>query len=75
MLLRGRGDGLGEVSEGGATEAVSATQMSSSGRVDGWGVGLNWMSTVVQAIWSFNDLLLDDGALTGSGDPDNPGHP
>ena len=44
-------------------------QLSSSDRVDGWGVGLNWMSSVVQAIWSANDLLLDDGAaVTAGGD-------
>jgi hypothetical protein len=43
------------------------TQLGSSDRVDGWGVGLNWMSAVVQAIWSFNDLLLDDGAAVRAG--------
>ena len=31
-------------------------------RVDGWAVGLNWTSAIVQAVWSANDLFLDDGA-------------
>ncbi len=33
-----------------------------SERVDGWAVGLNWMSAIVQAVWSTNDMFLDDGA-------------
>jgi hypothetical protein len=41
-------------------------ELGSSGRVDGWGVGLNWMSAVVQAVWSFNDLILDDGAAVNT---------
>jgi hypothetical protein len=42
--------------------------VASSTRVDGWGVGLNWMSAVVQAIWSFNDYWLDIGAAEGRED-------
>ena len=41
-------------------------ELTRSTRVDGWGVGLNWMSAVVQAVWSFNDLALDDGAATNT---------
>ena len=47
---------------GNRTVNQAPQQLSGSGRVDGWGVGLNWMSAVVQAIWSFNDLALDDSA-------------
>jgi hypothetical protein len=48
-------------------DQAPSIQLSNSERVDGWGVGLNWTSAVVQAIWSFNDLLLDDGAAVAAG--------
>ncbi len=37
-----------------------------SGRVDGWGVGLNWASACAQAVWAANDLMLDDSAAAGT---------
>jgi hypothetical protein len=51
-----------------ATDGSASAQVASSTRVDGWGVGLNWMSAVVQAIWSFNDYWLDIGAAEGRED-------
>lgn len=35
-----------------------------SRRFDGWAVGLNMMSAVVQFVWSSNDLILDGAATT-----------
>ncbi|HTR71684.1 MAG TPA: hypothetical protein VMH41_15815, partial [Mycobacteriales bacterium] len=40
-------------------------ELEASSRVDAWGVGLNWASAVVQAVWSFNDVALDIGAAEG----------
>lgn len=51
-----------------ANAATNSPVAGSPGRVDGWGVGLNWMSGVVQTVWSFNDLMLDDGAAAGGGE-------
>ena len=42
--------------------ATTTPEVGSSNRVDGWGVGLNWMSAVTQFVWSVNDFVLDESS-------------